>query len=459
MKTKQEIVKIKLADLVGEEEWNRPMEDMRVEMDVLVASMAQVGQLTPIVVRPAAKSKWKVVMGNRRVLAARKLKWTELSAVVQEMDEEEARTAAFAENYARKKIGIYWEAEEIRRMLAKGMTVGAVAAWFGRSEGWVRRRMKLDLDACRRLQVEILDPLGMKIEEVHATNLEMLGDLTEECWKELQQRRDEDPEGLRKDLLVQGYVSNEILCDFHHVEGKAWSGAVEDGEVRLPPCEACEHNTTTMRGLFPELWWSLGNEGLCTRTACVELKQKKAQEKARADAKKKYPKLEVKTREDFPAMDWWNLLECKASHKDAFIALETGATSGEWRVVREMKNLPEKEKPASAGTEAGQGAGTEAGQGAKAIIDPSSCAEKRMWNAMEKLVAGVKEGPNVSDVARDIFAMFVELAWSYLDYNKDSPADEEILATVVHLAEEVLEGEEKEAFLAAVEEYRKVTAK
>jgi ParB/Sulfiredoxin domain len=50
------------------------------QIDEMATSLANVGQLSPIMVHPVARNAWRIVAGNKRLLAAFKLGWTHLRA-------------------------------------------------------------------------------------------------------------------------------------------------------------------------------------------------------------------------------------------------------------------------------------------------------------------------------------------------------------------------------------------
>ena len=67
-------------------------------LDAILASYKEFGQLKPIVVRPNADGTSTVIAGNHQVQAAKKLGWTHIAAVSFEADDQRAVAFALADN-------------------------------------------------------------------------------------------------------------------------------------------------------------------------------------------------------------------------------------------------------------------------------------------------------------------------------------------------------------------------
>src|SRR4051794_39433936 len=91
---------------------NRYRRDMG-DLDELAATIADVGLLHPVVVRPDGT----LVVGERRFRAAQRLGWTEVPVtVVDDLDDDDAVRAELAENAIRKDF-LPSEIDAIRRRL------------------------------------------------------------------------------------------------------------------------------------------------------------------------------------------------------------------------------------------------------------------------------------------------------------------------------------------------------
>lgn len=67
-------------------------------VDAIVSSYLEFGQVKPIVVRPDGKGKYTVIAGNHQLQAAKKLGWNKIAAVIYDVDEKRANAFALADN-------------------------------------------------------------------------------------------------------------------------------------------------------------------------------------------------------------------------------------------------------------------------------------------------------------------------------------------------------------------------
>ncbi|MCD8087115.1 MAG: ParB/RepB/Spo0J family partition protein [Oscillospiraceae bacterium] len=86
---------------------------------------------------------YTVIIGHRRLAAARKAGLTEVPCVVAEMTEREQVAAMLSENMQRSDLTVYEQAQGFQMMLDLGATVDQVAEETGFSQTTVRRRVKL----------------------------------------------------------------------------------------------------------------------------------------------------------------------------------------------------------------------------------------------------------------------------------------------------------------------------
>lgn len=91
---------------------------------------------------------YKVIIGHRRLAAAKLAGLKELPCVVVEMTEREQMSTMLTENMQRSDLTVYEQAQGFQMMLDMGDTVESIAEKSGFSTSTVRRRVKLlDLDA------------------------------------------------------------------------------------------------------------------------------------------------------------------------------------------------------------------------------------------------------------------------------------------------------------------------
>jgi hypothetical protein len=89
-----------LTDLLCDISMLVPLENnpRRGNVDAIMASYREFGQLKPIVVRPNADGSSTVIAGNHQLQAAKKLGWTHIAAVKFEVDDSRAVAFALADN-------------------------------------------------------------------------------------------------------------------------------------------------------------------------------------------------------------------------------------------------------------------------------------------------------------------------------------------------------------------------
>jgi ParB/RepB/Spo0J family partition protein len=97
----------------------------------LRASMAAVGLIQPIVVRPVgvlAADRYVIIAGHRRFAAAMALGWTEIEATVREAPDDLATMLQLVENTARADMVPIDQYEAITRLTGHGYSTAAIAA-------------------------------------------------------------------------------------------------------------------------------------------------------------------------------------------------------------------------------------------------------------------------------------------------------------------------------------------
>jgi ParB family chromosome partitioning protein len=119
-------------------------------MQELVASVKEKGVLQPILVRPAKTGKgYTLVCGERRYRAAMSvfsdnILKKDIPAVIRELNDDEALELQIIENLQRKDVHPLEEAVAFKSLLEKGKDVKEIAARVGKSDFYVRQRMRLN---------------------------------------------------------------------------------------------------------------------------------------------------------------------------------------------------------------------------------------------------------------------------------------------------------------------------
>lgn len=116
------------------------------DLDELTASVAAVGILEPLLVRPRPDAPgFEVIAGGRRLAAAKAAGLQVAPCLVRELDDAHALELAIIENNQRGDIHPLDEAEAFKRLAAldQAYTLEAIAAKIGRPLAYVRARLRL----------------------------------------------------------------------------------------------------------------------------------------------------------------------------------------------------------------------------------------------------------------------------------------------------------------------------
>lgn len=113
------------------------------ELAELQASLKTSGMLQPITVRPAANG-FELVSGERRLRAATRLGWSEIPAIVREMDDRTLLTLALVENLQRADLNAVEEARGYRRLSDEfGLTHAQIADAVGKDRTSVTSLLRI----------------------------------------------------------------------------------------------------------------------------------------------------------------------------------------------------------------------------------------------------------------------------------------------------------------------------
>jgi ParB/RepB/Spo0J family partition protein len=123
--------------------WN-PRQDIEGEsFEELKASIAEKGILDDIVVRPAGKG-YELILGERRLKAAKELRLKQIRVKVREADEQEVRELMLIENLQREDLTPLEEAAGLQALIDMGADSKGLAKRVGKSDSWVQGRLALN---------------------------------------------------------------------------------------------------------------------------------------------------------------------------------------------------------------------------------------------------------------------------------------------------------------------------
>lgn len=258
---------IELIDyrLIFEDE-NNPRKTFNKEsLNELAENIKAQGLLQPITVRPYPTMKieapkylnskpcYKIVMGARRWKACIMAGFSEVPCIVREMTDSEAFDAMITENLQRKDVEPMEEARAFYSLHERGVTYEELASRFGKSEVFVRLRIKLN-----DLITEFVDMLDKK--ELQLSHAQELCKLNPDYQRELFEKKYTDK--------VENYYNwkdkpvKEIRCylenDFRDLETIDFDKS---------ECINCE-NRCSVNALFSEY-----SANKCTKPTCFDDKK------------------------------------------------------------------------------------------------------------------------------------------------------------------------------------------
>ena len=122
----------------------QPRKEFRPEeLADLEASLRESGLLQPITVRPAAGG-WELIAGERRLRAATRLGWSDIPAIVKEVDDRTLLVLALVENLQRANLNPLEEAEGYQRLVDEfALTQQQVADVVGKDRTTVANTLRI----------------------------------------------------------------------------------------------------------------------------------------------------------------------------------------------------------------------------------------------------------------------------------------------------------------------------
>lgn len=140
--TEKNIVSVALAN-IQPSNYNPRKNFDEASLAELAESIRRQGVLQPIGVRPMADDRFEIVFGERRYRASLMAGLEEIPAIVMEISDEAAEEMAITENLQRQDVTPMEEANAYQKLIESGRyDVQALTAQFGKSENYIRTRLK-----------------------------------------------------------------------------------------------------------------------------------------------------------------------------------------------------------------------------------------------------------------------------------------------------------------------------
>lgn len=143
----------------------------------LASTIEQHGLLQPIILREYEDQKYEIIAGERRFRAIQTLKWAELPAIVQTMDDHETASMALIENLQREELTAVEEAQAYKDLMKlNDFTQASLAEKMGKSQSFVANKLRL-LKLSQPVQEAIMNH---EISERHGRSLLKLDEFNQQ---------------------------------------------------------------------------------------------------------------------------------------------------------------------------------------------------------------------------------------------------------------------------------------
>ncbi|PWF99746.1 nucleoid occlusion protein [Levilactobacillus bambusae] len=110
----------------------------------LAQTIQEHGLLQPIVVREYEADRFEIIAGERRFRAVNELGWTSVSAIVEDLNDDETASMALIENLQREQLSAVEEADAYHRLMTLNkLTQTELASAIGKSQSFVANKLRL----------------------------------------------------------------------------------------------------------------------------------------------------------------------------------------------------------------------------------------------------------------------------------------------------------------------------
>ena len=136
------VVNLKIAD-IKESELQPRQEASPAKMAELKASIKEKGVIQPVLVR-SAKGGYELIAGERRMRAAKELGFTQLPAIIKDVDDAEVLQLALIENIQREELNPLEEAQAYQQLITQfGFTQEKIGQMVGKNPSSISNTLRL----------------------------------------------------------------------------------------------------------------------------------------------------------------------------------------------------------------------------------------------------------------------------------------------------------------------------
>ncbi|MEJ9281980.1 MULTISPECIES: nucleoid occlusion protein [Ureibacillus] len=142
-KHSEEVIKIPIDQIVPNRYQPRTIFDEE-KIEELSRTIHTHGVIQPIVVRRLEDNRYEIIAGERRYRAIKKLNWTEVPAIVRNLNDKETASIALIENLQREELTAIEEALAYQQLIElHHLTQEALAQRLGKGQSTVANKLRL----------------------------------------------------------------------------------------------------------------------------------------------------------------------------------------------------------------------------------------------------------------------------------------------------------------------------
>lgn len=139
----EEVIKIPIDQITPNRYQPRTVFDEE-KIEELSRTIHTHGVIQPIVVRRIKEEHYEIIAGERRYRAMKKLEWTEVPAIVRDLNDKETASIALIENLQREELTAIEEAMAYQQLLElHSLTQEALAQRLGKGQSTVANKLRL----------------------------------------------------------------------------------------------------------------------------------------------------------------------------------------------------------------------------------------------------------------------------------------------------------------------------